>query len=80
MRAATMDPAIVAHDDLYQSLADAATAMTFCHDEHRQVAVRYSIAKGARETDDFAVVDGDQRPLSTSDGRIAQISTVGFRL
>ena len=57
------DSPVVAHGRFDQRAAYAFSPMLLGHDEHRNVAVRYAVAKGAQEAAYFATLDGHKRQL-----------------
>jgi hypothetical protein len=57
------DSPVVAHGRFDQGAAYAFSPMLLGHDEHRNVAIRYAVAKGAQEAAHFATLNGHKRQL-----------------
>jgi hypothetical protein len=51
--------AAITHDRVHQRATNAPPSMILRDDQHRNVAVRHPIGKGAQETDDFATLYRD---------------------
>src|SRR5216117_1609113 len=57
------DSPVFAHGRFDQSAAYALSPMLLGHDEHRNVAIRHTVAKGAQEAQYFAALNGHKRQL-----------------
>jgi len=57
------DSPVIAHGRFDQGAAYAFSPMLLGHDEHRNVTVCYTVAKGAQEAAHFATLNGHKRQL-----------------
>src|SRR5882762_1160638 len=70
------DSPVVAHALLNQGAAYALSPMRLGHDEHRNVAIRDTVAKSAQEAQYFATLDGHQRQLRPRE-KLSELLCVG---
>src|SRR5438309_1904735 len=70
------DSPVVAHGRFDQGAAYALSPMRLGHDEHRDVAIRDTVAKSAQEAQYFATLDGHKRQVRPQE-KLSELLCVG---